>query len=286
VSAPAASTHGAVEPLVGIDLGDLRRLERELAGTPGRAAEAFRRHLAQPRWYVEAALVLGLYGLYSLVRNSVGDVSARAYANATSILRFEEAWGVAPERWMNRWVTGEPLIAHLVALEYATLHFIVTVGVLVWLFRRRRSDYRLVSGVLLVTTATALLFFYATPTAPPRLLPAEGFVDVMSQTSAWGWWPASGAPGPDAVSNQFAAMPSLHCAWATWAGLVLLLFARRAWVRALGVLYLPVTYFVVMGSGNHFLLDVVAGVALVAAVTLLAGWAAQTLERVPTAPVP
>ena len=59
----------------------------------------------------------------------------------------------------------------------------------------------------------------------------------MSQTSTWGWWPASGSPGSDAISNQFAAMPSLHCAWAVWCGIVLFALVRRTWVRVVAVVY-------------------------------------------------
>ncbi|WP_197022375.1 phosphatase PAP2 family protein [Candidatus Blastococcus massiliensis] len=224
----------------------------------------------RPRWWVEVAVLGVLYGIYSLVRNSVGDVAGRAYRNGREILALEDSWGLASERWLNEWVHRTDVVAGAVALHYATLHFLVTPAVLVWLFVRRPAWYRRISGVLMTTTALALIGFYWLPTAPPRLLLDEGFVDVMSQTSAWGWWPESGTPGSDAISNQFAAMPSLHCAWAAWCGLVLLLFARRAWVRLLGVGYPLSTFFVVLGSGNHYLLDVVAGVlVLVAGATLV-----------------
>lgn len=213
-------------------------------------------------WWCEIGLLAALYGLYSLVRNSVGDVRVVAFQNAAAILHLEDAWNLAVERGLNAWVHASDVLSAVVALHYATLHFLVTPAVLVWLYRRRRAQYRVVSGALMASTAVALLGFYLTPTAPPRLMRSEGFVDVMSQTSSWGWWPASGAPASDAISNQFAAMPSLHCAWALWCGIVLAVMVRRAWVRALGVLYPLSTFFVVMGSGNHFLLDVVAGVGL------------------------
>ena len=203
-----------------------------------------------------------LYGVYSLVRNSVGDVVARAYANGREILAVEDVWGLALERGLNEWVHRTDVVAGAVALHYATLHFLVTPAVLAWLFLRRPTRYRAASGILMVTTALALIGFYWLPTAPPRLLADEGFVDVMSQTSTWGWWPASGTPGSDAISNQFAAMPSLHCAWAAWCGIVLVLLVRRTWVRVVALVYPFTTFFVVLGSGNHYLLDVLAGVAV------------------------
>lgn len=252
----------------------------------GRAAagSAFLRSFARPVWWVEVLLLAVLYGVYSLVRNSVGDVVSRAYANGRDILALEDGWALALERGLNDWVHRTDVVAGAVALHYATLHFLVTPAVLTWLFLRRPTRYRATSGVLMITTALALIGFYWLPTAPPRLLGDEGFVDVMSQTSTWGWWPASGTPGSDAISNQFAAMPSLHCAWAAWCGVVLVLLVRRTWVRALALVYPFSTFFVVMGSGNHYLLDVVAGVVVLglgAVVVQLAATAAgrATEER-------
>ncbi len=234
----------------------------DLDGAPASAPGTWLRRPSRLTWWSEILLLAALYGIYSLVRNSVGDVSALAFENATAILHLEDAWDLAVERGLNDWVQGSAALAAVVALHYATLHFLVTPAVLVWLYRRRRTEYRVVSGTLMATTAVALLGFYLMPTAPPRLMPSERFVDVMSQTASWGWWPASGAPASDAISNQFAAMPSLHCAWALWCGMVLVVMVRRTWVRVIGVLYPLSTFFVVMGSGNHFLLDVVAGAVL------------------------
>jgi hypothetical protein len=242
---------------------------------------AARRSPGRPRWWAEFAIIGVLYGVYSLVRNSVGDVVARAYGNGREILGLEDGWGVSVERGLNVWVHRSDLLAGVVSLHYATLHFLVTPAVLVWLFFRRPARYRVVSAVLMLTTALALIGFYWLPTAPPRLLSDEGFVDVMSQTSTWGWWPTSGTPGSDAISNQFAAMPSLHCAWATWCGLVLVLLARRRWIRVVAAVYPLTTYFVVLSSGNHYLLDVVGGVAVLVVGAALVQLIAFVLVRGP-----
>lgn len=259
------------------------------ASSPGDAVgrTTLLRSFARPVWWVEILLLAVLYGVYSLVRNSVGDVVARAYANGREILAVEDAWGLALERGLNDWVHRTDVVAGAVALHYATLHFLVTPAVLAWLFVRRPTRYRAASGILMVTTALALIGFYWLPTAPPRLLGDEGFVDVMSQTSAWGWWPASGSPGSDAISNQFAAMPSLHCAWAAWCGVVLVLLVRRTWVRVVALVYPLSTFFVVLGSGNHYLLDVFAGVAVLcvgAVVVQVAGSAGGRLPGPGRAP--
>ena len=256
--------------------------------TPETGRTSLLRSFTRPLWWVEVLLLAVLYGVYSLVRNSVGDVVAHAYANGREILAVEDAWGLALERGLNDWVYSTDLVAGAVALHYATLHFLVTPAVLAWLFLRRPTRYRAASGVLMITTALALVGFYRLPTAPPRLLSDEGFVDVMSQTSTWGWWPASGSPGSDAISNQFAAMPSLHCAWASWCGIVLVLLVRRTWVRVMALVYPFSTFFVVLGSGNHYLLDVLAGVVVLclgAAVVHLAGSAGGRLPVTSRLPV-
>ena len=237
----------------------VEELERDLARTRANVVAAIVNHFLRPRWWVELILIAGLYAAYSAIRNGVGEVTGRAFSNAYDILHFEDSFGIAFERALNHFVHNTPPVADVSSLIYASLHFIVTPGVLIWLFIAHRNRYRVLSSVLIVTTLLALIGFYWFPTAPPRMLGGEGFYDIMSETSSWGWWPASGAPGSDAISNQFAAMPSLHCAWATWCGLVLAFTARRVWVRALGILYPLVTYFVVMGTANHYFLDVLAG---------------------------
>lgn len=263
---PVGSDSGEID-LVAPDLDptELETYESELQQTGFRAVVTrANRYLARPRWWLEVIVLGVLYAVYSLIRNSVGDVTDAAYRNAHEILRIEDAWHFALERPLNEFVRTTDWLANIVAVQYATLHFIVTPAVLIWLLFWRKQYYRKVSGVLVLCTGLALFGFYFMPTAPPRLLGGEGFVDVMAQTASWGWWPESGAPGSDAISNQFAAMPSLHCAWATWCGLVLFFLAKWKWVRIVGLIYPFTTYFVVMGSGNHFILDVIAGVALLA----------------------
>ena len=241
---------------------------REVAPAAGGRVAALRaRVLRRPAgvpWWFEFVLLYGLYKIYSYVRNGVSwEARTTAYDTASDILAFEDALGLAVERPLNEWTAGSDVLSAVMALHYGSFHLYLTPVVLIWLYRRRRSAYRLASTVWVGTTFLALVGFYLFPTAPPRLMPAsEGFVDVMRETSSWGWWSSSGSPGPDMVSNQFAAMPSLHCAWAAWCGVVVFLLVRRTWVRVLAVLYPLVTFVSTMATGNHYLLDVVAGVVL------------------------
>ena len=233
---------------------------------------------------LEFVLLYGLYTFYSRIRNGVGwEDRASAYDTGAAILRFEDATFLSWERGLNDWVAGSDVLSALVAVHYQSFHFWLTPAVLIWLYRRRRAQYRVASAVWMGTTFVALVGFYLLPTAPPRLMAGEGFVDVMRETSSWGWWATSGAPGPDVVSNQFAAMPSLHCAWAAWCGIVLFVLVRRPWVRVLAVGYPLSTFFVVMATANHYLLDIVGGLVVLAAVGAAVLLAAQQREmrRVP-----
>lgn len=142
---------------------------------------------------------------------------------------------------------------------------------LIWLYRRHPDRYRRARTTLAVTTATALAGFWLFPTAPPRLLAAggypAGFQDIMAHYSAWGWWAAqdSAPRGLASLANQFAAMPSLHFAWALWCGISLARYASGPAPRLLGALYPLATAIVILGTANHYLLDVLGAGAIVLA---------------------
>jgi hypothetical protein len=161
---------------------------------------------------------------------------------------------------MNHFVARNEWLAQILDYYYATLHFIVTIAVMIWLFRRRPHVYRGARTALVATTLFGLLGFYLYPTAPPRLLPEYSYVDTLLKFHTWGSF-----ADPDVAqhSNQFAAMPSLHIAWAMWSAIAIFVCARRWWVRALGILYPFGTLFVIVGTANHFILDAVGGAGIV-----------------------
>ena len=129
-----------------------------------------------------------------------------------------------------------PPLGLLFAYLYATLHYIVTPAVLVWIAVRRRDGYRPARNALLAATAIGLVGYWLLPTAPPRLLDA-GFTDTMATFSGVGWWgDAASAPrGMEALSNQYAALPSLHVGWAVWVALCLSPAQPQLAARTLGV---------------------------------------------------
>jgi hypothetical protein len=110
--------------------------------------------------------------------------------------------------------------------------------------------------ILVITTVIGLAGFYLYPLAPPRLLPSGGYIDTVVRFKTWGSW---ADPTVATHSNQYAAMPSLHIAWALWCGYVLYRITHRRWVMAAAVAYPLCTLLVIIGTANHYLLDAVAG---------------------------
>lgn len=210
----------------------------------------------RPRWWQEIAFIAITYELYSLVRNAVPDQEERALHRAREVLRFEGSLHINIERSLNGFVSHVHALAYACDYYYATLHFVVTVAVMVWLYRRHPLHYRSLRSVLMATTVTALLGFWLFALAPPRMLVDRGFVDTIVVFHTWGSW---GSSGVDAASNQFAAMPSLHIAWALWSSVVVVRLASRPWLRVLAAAYPVATLFVIVGTANHFVVDAVGG---------------------------
>jgi hypothetical protein len=252
-------------------------------------AAAYRGRL---RWWTELPLIAVVYGLYSGARVLVrGDVS-EAVQHGLDILHFEQLLHLDPERWFNRLFTRHAFLGVPADFAYASLHYIVTPAVLVWLWRRRPTHYRVARTWLMISTFIGLVGFTAVPTAPPRLLTGgHGFIDTMAQYGSYGWWgtDASAPRGMGHLTNQYAAMPSLHVGWSLWCGIMLFRYGRHRVLRGIGVLYPLVTALVVMGTANHYLMDACAGVAVMGIGFLLAKPALRLTDAVrsrvlPTAP--
>ncbi|MEV6164718.1 phosphatase PAP2 family protein [Streptomyces sp. NPDC052052] len=239
--------------------------------------------VSQPRWWTELPLLALVYGAYSAGRLVArGDVST-AVDHGLRILHLEKVLRINFEHPLNRLLTARSSLGIPADFVYATLHYVITPVVLIWLFRRHKAVYRRARTWLMTSTLFGLIGFTLMPTCPPRLLDAaHGFVDTMAQYSSYGWWgtEASAPRGMGGMTNQYAAMPSLHVGWALWCGILIWRHARHPLVRALGVLYPLVTTLVVMGTANHYFLDAVAGAAVMGVGALLARPVLRIADRV------
>jgi hypothetical protein len=134
----------------------------------------------------------------------------------------------------------------------------------------------------MTSTFMGLIGFTLLPTCPPRLLSAgHGFVDTMAQYSSYGWWggEASAPRGMGGMTNQYAAMPSLHVGWALWCGVMLWRYGTTRTTRVAAVAYPLITTIVVMGTANHYFLDAVAGAVVMGLGFLLAPYVSRVATR-------
>ncbi len=253
--------------------------------TADRQPRAVRLH-----WYIEAAAILAFYVVYSWVRNQYGSATvapALALHNAQRVVDIERSLGLFVEPHVQHAFLGWSWFVRMWNIYYGTLHFIVTAGVLVFLFRRRPDRYRVMRTTLGFTTALALIGFTLFPLMPPRLLNDVGtwgggdlsfdFVDTLSRYG--GLW-SFDSGGMAAVSNQYAAMPSLHIGWSLWCALAIWPVVRNPWVRGLFACYPLVTLFAIVVTANHFWLDAVGGVAVLCVGYALARRCDPLLARV------
>ncbi|GAA4822308.1 phosphatase PAP2 family protein [Streptomyces ziwulingensis] len=241
---------------------------------------------ARLRWWTELPLIVLVYACYSAGRLLVrGDVSD-AVDHGLALLRVEKALHLNAEHPLNRLFTSEPWLGIPADFWYASLHYLVTPAVLIWLFRSRSVHYRAARTWLMTSTFIGLIGFTLLPTCPPRLLhPGHGFVDTMAHYSSWGWWggEASAPRGLGGMTNQYAAMPSLHVGWALWCGVMLWRHGGTRATKVIGVLYPLITTIVVMGTANHYFLDAVAGAAAMGAGLLLTPYVLRGAARGRTA---
>ena len=218
-------------------------------------------------WWVEVLAILAFYLVYSAIRNSHGTKPPHALQHAQQIISLERHLGIFHEATIQRWALHcKPLI---IAANYAygSLHFVVTIGVGIWLFRKHSEDYPRFRNTLAVTTGLALIGFSLYPLVPPRLLYTDypqlfshlGFVDTLQKyPTIWSF-----DSGPAAkVSNEYAAMPSVHIAWSTWCALAMVPRLKSTAGKILAASYPVITLVVIVITANHYILDAVGGLVI------------------------
>ncbi len=247
------------------------------------------------RWWRELLYIGAFYVVYSTVRNLFGsqgtgeDIDASvAFEHAREIIDIQRSMGLYFEDDLQQWYLDLPRMGFIRFWNvfYGTAHFIITAGALFWLFRTDKDRYPRWRNTLALTTAVALIGFASYSLMPPRLLddpgkygacrvynpdaafaaePGEknvegcdryGYVDTLA---VHGGWISFDDERAAELTNQYAAMPSMHIGWSVWSALVLAPMARRRWLRALVWVYPVLTLFTIIVTANHFWLDAVGG---------------------------
>lgn len=208
-------------------------------------------------WWHEILIVLAGYFVYTMIRNGVPTREITAGIRATQIIHWEETLGIFNELHFNKLVDSHAWLAQIFNYYYATLHFIVTIAVGVWIYRRHQLHARALRTAWYLMNVVALFGYRFFPLTPPRLQPdGKPFIDTVVVHHTWGSW---GSESVQSSTNQYAAMPSMHIGWSTWCAICIVVLAKRKWVKVLGALYPVVTLAVIVGTANHYYLDAVGG---------------------------
>jgi len=207
----------------------------------------------------ELILIAVLYVAYTASRLLASNDAGPAVSRAKALRRIEQAIELDWEHPINAFFVRHDTIGLLSCYWYSTAHYVVTPAVLVWLYLKGRHAYIPARRALVVATLIALALYLMLPTAPPRML--GHYVDVLSIHSDQGWWgaDASAPRGMGHLTNELAAFPSLHAGWSLWCAVALQRHARFRVTKVLGWAGALATAIAVLGTANHWVLDVVVG---------------------------
>jgi membrane-associated phospholipid phosphatase len=234
------------------------RAARHAGPRSSRIAAGTRRRLIK-----EIFLIAAFALIYEEIRDHMAQAGGAAASHALLIVDVEKGLGLFREHAVQSAIIGNDTVTDAFNAYYGGTHFLIPVLVLAWLFLRHPAHYARARTALAVITGLAFVCFWVFPVTPPRLLPARfGILDTLEAPD--------GSGHLDSVlistaGDKYASMPSLHVAWAVWCALALYPVVRHWALRALAVGYPLMTALVVVATGNHFFLDVLAGALLACA---------------------
>ncbi|OCC09853.1 Polalpha-(1-2)-phosphatidylinositol mannoside mannosyltransferase [Streptomyces sp. PTY087I2] len=220
----------------------------------------WRRVFTRPNLLLELLLIRVVYDAYAQVRLAARAGRPLAEEHGRQIHAIEQWLHIDIEHWVNHTVVQITWLRDFFDYYYSTFHFIVPLTILGVLYVRRPADYRWVRSSIGFATLLALVGFWLYPLAPPRLMPGLGFIDTVHGVQDFA--------KPDygtltTVTNQYAAMPSLHFGWSLWCGVVIVMLAPKLWMKALGLLHPLFTIAAIVATANHWVLDAVGGALVV-----------------------
>jgi membrane-associated phospholipid phosphatase len=222
-----------------------------------------------PRGYADFALQIviwfGFLGAYQLARGVADRNAAEAFQNGLRVIDIEQRVNGLFELSLQGIVDSSRLLAVATSWTYWLSQFTVLGVALLWVYLRRNEHFARFRNVVMLANVIGLAGYVLAPTAPPRMFPDFGFVDTLSRVASLN----HGSGVIELASNPYAAMPSLHAADALIVGVALALIVRRRWVGALWLCWPVWVWFSVMATGNHFWLDIVAGVVVALAAGFL-----------------
>jgi hypothetical protein len=215
---------------------------------------------------LEVALVVAVIMLYRSGRMITQDATGQALANASRVIDFERATGIFSERSVQAWALGRPAFVELLNRYYVMVHFPATIAFFVWAFIRHPGAYRFIRTWFVLVTLAALVIHVGFPLAPPRM--TSGFRDTLQEFGPR-IYPRDTTRS---LSNQFAAMPSLHFGWALMLAVSFIAIKRNR-KSLLMLLHPAITLLAIVATGNHYWLDAMIAAVLAAIFAVaLASW--------------
>ena len=208
----------------------------------------------------QVAIWFGFLAAYQVARGIADRDPPRAFDNGLHVIGIERHAGALFEVTLQRLVDGSQVLATLASWTYWNSEFTVLGLALLWVYLRRHDAFRRFRNTVLLANVIGLVGYVVLPTAPPRMFPDFGFDDTLATFGALN----HGSGLVEFAANPYAAMPSLHAADALIVGLVLFSVCRTRFAKAVWLLWPAWVWFSVMATGNHFWLDVLAGVVVAA----------------------
>ncbi len=208
----------------------------------------------------QLVLFAGAYYIYRIVRGAVDGRAAVAFENARTLVDWERALHLFFEPGLQAWAQGQQWIVTSANFMYVNSHFVITTTFLIWLYIFRNTSYYYVRNMFMIAMGLALVLYVVFPAAPPRYMPEWGFTDTVASFVG-----ENAENSANALYNPFAAVPSMHVAFALMVGIPAARIVKHRFFKALWLVYPLIVTFVVMVTANHFWLDAFLG-ALVAAV--------------------
>ncbi|MDQ4041431.1 MAG: phosphatase PAP2 family protein [Actinomycetota bacterium] len=210
----------------------------------------------------QVALFAAAYYAYRFVRGAVDGKAAEAFANGRELISLERTLNLFFEPAVQAWASGQAWLIDFASWMYVNSHFSITLGALVFIYLFHNSSFYFIRNMFMVAMGLALVGYVLYPTAPPRFFPEWGFTDSVSEFTGI----PQDSVAVNALFNPFAAVPSMHVAFALMLGWPLARLVKRRVFKVIWFLYPFLVTFVVVATGNHFWMDAFLG-ALVAGVS-------------------
>jgi PAP2 superfamily protein len=219
----------------------------------------------------QVLLFAGAYIVYQIVRGLVSGEQSVALSNAQHVIHLERSVGAFFEPGLQQAVISHHWLIDVANFFYLNCHFVLTSAFLLWLYMKRNENFYFVRNMFLVAMGIALIGYGLFPTAPPRMVPGAGFADTISTFTHTD----QDSGGLSFLVNPYAAVPSMHIAFALMISVPGFVLCRTAAARMWWSAYPMLVLFVIVVTANHFWFDAAAG----AAVACMAAVAAAQLAR-------